>query len=376
MRGYPKPNPSRYPEKVVLIIALLGRPDSPTDALEDYCRLLGGAFNERAIEFVVVRVPWEKTGWTRALMDLWCRSANWKRDWALVQYTALMWSRRGFPLLFLFVLCALRIRGVRTAVVFHDPQPYAGKRIVDRIRRVCQRSVMRAAYGLSDATALTVPLEQVSWLPPKPSKASFIPIGANLPAITTLGWSARNGHEAKTITVFTVTDAGDISREVADIAFAARRAAEHVARVRLVTVGRGSAESESRFRHALEGSAVEFCALGIRPAEEVSQVLANADVSLFVRGPISTQRGSAIASIANAVPLVAYADRCLPAPLAEAGVVGVPYLGGEELTKATIRVLTDQQLWCELHERSLRAHERYFSWDAVASRFLEILDNA
>ena len=138
MRGYPKPNPSRQPEKAVLIIALLGRPDSPTDALEDYCRLLGGAFNKRAIEFVVVRVPWEKTGWTPALMDLWRRSANWKGDWALVQYTALMWSRRGFPLLFLLVLCALRIRGVRTAVVLHDPQPYAGRRIVDRIRRVTQ----------------------------------------------------------------------------------------------------------------------------------------------------------------------------------------------------------------------------------------------
>jgi glycosyltransferase involved in cell wall biosynthesis len=287
-----------------------------------------------------------------------------------------MWSRRGFPPLFLLVLCVLRIRGARAAVVFHDPEPYGGKRLVDRVRRVCQRIVMRRAYSWSAASILPVPLERVAWLPRQGTKATFIPIGANLPAITTPGRSARNGHEATTIAVFAVTDAGDISKEISDITLAARRAAECLPRVRLVTVGRGSVESESRFRQALEGSAVEYSALGVLPAEEVSQVLANSDVSLFVRGPITTQRGSAIASIANAVPLVAYADPCLPTSLAEAGVVGVRYLDGEKLAEATVRVLTDPQLWRDLHERSRRAFEKYFSWEVVASRFLDVLHHA
>lgn len=357
-------------------VALLGRRDRPTDAVEDYCRLLGGAIKERGSDFALMRVPWDERGWQRALSDLWRKSADWKRDWALVQYTALMWSRRGFPPRFLLVLCVLRIRGVRVAVVFHDPQPYEGRRLVDRVRRACQRAVMRWAYRLSDVTIITVPLEQVSWLPSTRSKATFIPIGANLPAITRPGRSTGNGHEGKTITVFSVTDAGDISKEVADITLAAKRAAEHVPRVRLVTVGRGSAESESRFREALKGSSVEFSALGVLPAEEVSQVLANSDVAVFVRGPIATQRGSAIASIANGVPLVAYAEPCLPTPLAEAGIVGVRYLDSEKLAEATVRVLTDPQLWRDLHERSRRAHEKYFSWEAVASRFLEVLHHA
>jgi len=38
-------------------------------------------------------------------------------------------------------------------------------------------------------------------------------------------------------------------------------------------------------------------------------------------------------------------------------------------------VLTDHQLWLELRERSQRAYERYFSWEAVAARFLKILDH-
>lgn len=359
-----------------LIIAVLGRKDFPTDAIEDYCQLLGGAFKDRGSGFALERVAWDERGRLRALSDLWRRSIVWKGKWALVQYTALSWSRRGFPFLFLLILSALRIRRVRTAVVFHDTRPYEGKRLVGRIRRVCQRIVMRWAYRLSDATILTVPLEHVPWLPTKRSKATFIPIGANLPAMPRPDRVGRNGNEPKTITVFAVTDAGDISREVADIALAAMRAAKCVPRVRLVTVGRGSTESASRFREALKGSPVEFSALGVLPAQEVSQALANSDVSLFVRGPVSTQRGSAIASIVNGVPLVTYAAPTLPTPLAEAGVVGVPYLDGDKLAEATVRVLTDPQLWLELHERSRGAYEKHFSWEAVASRFLEVLHHA
>jgi glycosyltransferase involved in cell wall biosynthesis len=359
-----------------LIVALLGKPDSPTDGVEDYCRFLSGGFEKRGVMSLPVRVRWDEMGWWRALRDLWRGSAAWKGDWALAQYTALGWSRRGFPLLFLVVFSLLRLRQARLAVVFHDPEPYPGRRLVDRLRLLCQRFVMRCSYRLSHASILTVPLEQVSWLPASPLKAAFIPVGANLPANGDSARSARNGHEAKTIAVFAVTDAGDISKEVSDIAFAAKRAAERVPRVRLITLGRGSIESESRFRQALGGSAVEYSALGILPAAEVSQVLAEADVSLFARGPISTQRGSAIASIACGVPLVAYADPCVPRPLTEAGVVGVRCQDAEALAESTARVLSDPQLCCELRERSRRAHEKYFSWEAVAARFLEALHHA
>jgi glycosyltransferase involved in cell wall biosynthesis len=360
----------------MLVRSLLGKRDSPTDAVEDYCRLLGAALKERGCDFTLARVSWDEVGWAGALGELWRNSPDWKGSWVLAQYTALMWSRRGFPLLFLLVPGVLKLRKTRIAVVFHDPQPYGGKRFVDRARRVCQWVVMRWAYGLSDATVLTVPLEEAGWLPKRRTKATFIPIGANVPVSATDRRLSRNGHEAKIITVFGITDAGNIHKEIADIALAAKRASEQVGRVRLVTLGRGSAESAERLRQALGGSRVEFDALGILAAAEVSQVLADADVSLFVRGPISTQRGSAIASIANAVPLVSYANPTLPVPLAEAGVLGVPYPQGEELAQATTRVLTDRQLWCELHERSRLAHAKYFSWEAVASRFLEVLRDA
>ena len=354
-----------------MIVAVLGRKDDPTDAIEDYSRLLGQAFQARGLEFTLFRVRWEAEGRLRALVALWRAGAAWRGEWALVQYTSLMWSQRGFPLFLPLVFGVLRMRGVRVAVVFHDQGPYGGRRLVDRIRRGCQRAVMRWAYRQSDPAILTYPPEQAQWLPRLRTKAVSIPIGANVPACCLHLPSADRGAGSKTITVFGVTGAGNIGREVADIAGAARLAAERLGSVRLVTLGRGSKESEAKIRQRLEGSAVEFQALGILPVEEVSRALAASDVSLFVRGPISTQRGSAIASIAAGVPLVAYAGGALPAPLAEAGVLGVPLGESGKLAEATVRVLADPELRSDLRQRSRRAYRKHFAWDTVAGRFLE-----
>lgn len=359
-----------------MIIALLGRRDVPTDAVEDYSRLLGEAFSKLGSDFSLIRIAWDEEGWVKGLRGLWRKSAAWRGEWVLVQYTSLMWSRRGFPLLLPFVFGILRIRDVRIAVVFHDQGPFGGKRMVDRCRRACQRAVMRRAYTASENSILAIPVETASWLPSPPVKARYIPIGPNVPTAARPDRSIRNRNAARTITVFAITDAGDIGREVADIARAAREAAQHIPSLHLVTLGRGSKESEVRLRQALEGSRVEFRALGLLPADQVAAVLAASDVSLYVRGPITTQRGSAIASISNGVPLVTYANPKLPAPLAEAGIVRVALGDGEKLAAATVNVLTDEKLWLDLHERNLRAYEKYFSWRAVAKGFLDVLNRA
>ncbi len=367
---------NKNPAPSSILIVLLGRRDVPTDGVEDYCGFLGLAMEARGYRVEMVRVPWEDIGWIRAWMRLWQESREWKGKWVLVQYTALMWSRHGFPLAFLGVLLTLHVRGVRLITVFHDVATYPGKRMIDRIRRACQRWVFRRAYGWTQSCVLPVPKEQVDWLPLPATKASFIPVGANIPAIAPVCRSAHNGNEPKTIAVFGVTDGGDISKEVSAITHAATAAITCVREVRLVTLGRGSRESEPAFRKALAGSEVEYQALGVLPADEVARLLASCDVSLFVRGRITTQRGSAIASIACFLPLVAYADGCLPTPLAEAGVLGVPCGDREALAAAVVRVLTNDDLWLELHQRSRRAYERYFSWEAVAARFLGLLDRA
>jgi len=88
-------------------IALLGRRDFPTDGVEDYCVHLGEALARWGVALQLVRVPWAEKGWFYAFRWLWQEARAWHGRWVLVQYTALAWSRQGFPIGFM-----LHARGV------------------------------------------------------------------------------------------------------------------------------------------------------------------------------------------------------------------------------------------------------------------------
>ena len=355
------------------MIALLGHRDNPTDGVEDYCRYLSEALEKDGYQLKLVRVPWAELGWPRALRWLWRESDGQRGQWTLVQYTALSWSRRGFPLLFLVILLLLKFRRARLAVVFHDSVAWPGRRFPCLVRRTCQHLVMRLSAHCADRSILPVPPDRVAWLPANRAKVAFIPVGANLPTVRmpTNDCYRRNG--VKTIGVFGITDGGDVSGETAEIAFATKEASRHVTQLRLVTMGRGSQRAAAALRQWLKGASVEFATLGLLSSEEVSQTLAQSDVVLFVRGGVSSRRASAIAAIACGIPLVAYSGPETGPPVTEAGVVLVPWGDRTELARAVVRVLTDSQLWEELHRRSLHAQEKYFSWNAIADEFERVL---
>ncbi len=52
------------------IIALLGRRDEPTDAVEEYCRHLGAALVGHGFQMDIRRVPWNERGWASSLEAL------------------------------------------------------------------------------------------------------------------------------------------------------------------------------------------------------------------------------------------------------------------------------------------------------------------
>ena len=142
-----------------------------------------------------IEVPWDGKGWLRALAELWKRSAAWRGRWVVLQYTALMWSRRGFPLAVPAIVWMMKMRGCRTAVVFHDVYAVPGSRWIDRVRVEFQVLVMRHACRHADRAIFPVPVEQVPWLSSAPANASFIPVGANIPSRDDLEqWAhCRNG---------------------------------------------------------------------------------------------------------------------------------------------------------------------------------------
>jgi glycosyltransferase involved in cell wall biosynthesis len=267
------------------------------------------------------------------------------------------------------VLRVLRRNGARCGIVFHDAVPYGGGRLIDRIRRACQLLVMRRAYQCTERSFLTIPLDQAAWLPPQPTKAVFIPISANLPPVTIDGPRLHLAPDTRTVAVFGITGEPSTLSEVRDIGYTLKRAKSKLGVLRLVVVGRGSSEAEPALRRELDASGVEISVLGLLPPNDIAKTLSNADVLLFVRGGVSSRRGSALAGIACGLPIVGYAGPETGFPITEAGLELAPMGDRERLAVALDHVLGDDLLRQDLHRRSLRAHADYFSWDKIAERF-------
>jgi glycosyltransferase involved in cell wall biosynthesis len=351
-------------------MALLGRQDMPTDGVADYCLFLAGGLAPQGIELEQVRVPWAEIGWIGALRQLSRESAGWRGRWVLLQYTALSWSRRGFPLGAVAVLAILRRRRARCAVVFHEAGRQGGSGLLTGIRGACQDWVVQKLYRGATKSIFTSPLETVAWLPAGKERAAFIPIGANIPERTHRRDAPAPAAKEKTVIVFGVTGSAEAAaREVSDISSVMLEACKALGRLRLVVVGRGADEARELFAKAFHGGNVELVVRGVLPAEDIAREFESADALLFVRGAVTTRRGSAMAGIASGVPIVGYRDGSVGGPLEGAGVEWSPLQDRAGLTRGLIRVLSDPKRWMELHERNLEVQRNYLSWGRIAERF-------
>ncbi len=358
------------------LIALLGRKDVPTDAVEQYCRYLGAALQSHDFELEIRRVPWEIQGWSEALDALRLQAASWRGQWVFVQYTALAWSSRGFPLRFSRVLKILKSAGARIAIVYHDPEPFRGPRIVERLRTRVQLRIMRRALAAAELAIFTLPPEKISWLGGDSSGVHFIPVGPNL-SIPVPEENGLNKFSPKsgtpTIGVFTITGGEHGAREARVILAAVRYAAQKIGKLRLSVFGRHAELREVTFRESLQDLPVEISAEGVLDDQQVIERLCAADVLLFVRGAITTGRGSAIAGIACGVPMIAYVGPQTAWPISEAGVILVTPGNSAELHDALFRVLSDPELCANLRRRNNQVYREHFSWAAIAARFGDLL---
>jgi hypothetical protein len=355
-------------------VALLGRRDTPVDGVEDYCTYLGRALEARGIELSQTRVPWCENGWIAALRWIARECTAWRAKWVLVQYTALSWSRRGFPFFALVVLATLGRGGARIAVVFHEPKRQGGSRWIDRLRGACQDWVLRKLHRAAAKSIFTVPLETVSWLPAREERAAFIPIGANIPEPSPQPKVASENGATGTVVVFCLDGMPALRDELLDITGAARAAAKNGAGFRVVFAGRGTQEAEADIAAAFRDVPVQTSILGLLSADQLVEALAASDVMLCVRGRVNQCRGSALAGVTCGLPIVAYAGEVEGTPLADAGLLLVPFRDAEALGAALHRVLTDANLSRDLREKSYRVQQNCFSWGLIAASYASLLE--
>lgn len=354
------------------MIALLGRRDEPTDGVADYCEFLSRALSKRGVEVQTARVPWDKIGWPRALWRLFRESAAWRGKWVVLQYTALGWSRRGFPIGALVSLAVVKLRGARCATMFHEPSGTSGPRVIDRIRGAFQDWTVRYLHHLSQKGVFTVPLGSVSWLSDVPGRAAFIPLGPNIPEnLTPRTATCIQSDPRKTVVIFCVSEPPHQQREIGEIAHAARVASDAGIRLRVVFVGRGTSEAQEEIDRAFSGTQIEICNRGLCEPAEVTRIFSDSDVMLAVRGRLYLRRGSALAGLACGLPIIGYAGASKGTVIEEAGIALVSFADKEALGAELCKLLTNPELWQEMHEKNLRVQRDYLSWNVIAVSYVE-----
>ena len=354
------------------LIALLGRRDAPTDGVFDYCESLARALPKKGLELRMAPVPWDQVGWFRAFWDLFRESRTWRGQWIVLQYTAMAWSRRGFPVGALLSMAILKLRGARTAVMFHEPWAISSASLLNGIRCAFQNWTLRTLHRFSARSIFTVPLHTVFWLPSGDAHSAFIPLGPNIPEnLAPRSSTTHHNGNCKTVAVFCVSESPYHQREVSDISFAARSAAAEGIKLRVVFVGRGTSEAKDEIDRAFHGTQIEVLNRGLCAPEEVTRVFAESDALLAVRGRLYLRRGSALAGIACGLPIVGYAGWAQGTIIEEAGVTLVPFGDQQALSLALRNVLTNADLWQEMHEKSRRAQQKYFSWDVIAASYAD-----
>src|SRR5438552_9137150 len=152
-------------------------------------------------------------------------------------------------------------------------------------------------------------------------KGCIIPVGAKLPPASKA--NSRKGIFTRgklSVAVFGITG-GEAGRgEIDQIVDAVQFAASRVGNLRLIVFGRNAQSAEAELRQRFQDVGVELHVMGVLPGEDVVRSLSISDVLLFVRGHISTRRGSEIAGIACGLPVVASAGSESAVPIIEAGL--------------------------------------------------------
>jgi glycosyltransferase involved in cell wall biosynthesis len=360
------------------IVALLGHTAWPTDGVMDYCQFLGQALAHRGVDFRAVRVPEIETDWLHALSGLWRASAEWGGKWVLLQYTALGWSRRGFPFGAVAVILLLRARGVNCGVVFHEAyrQGERSANWIRLIRGAYQEWVIRLLHRFSLKSVFTIPLNMIPWLPDDEAKSAFIPLGANVPeSFVPPGRPADGNGVGTTVVVFCVSDPPFREREIGDISYAMRSAAGAGLDLRIIFLGKGTREAHCEIEKAFEGIPVRVVNLGLCDLPHIARTLAEAHAMLCVRGKMNLRRGSALAGIACGVPIVGYSGAVVEGtPLADAGIEFVREGDRDALGSALTQILTDRTHWQNLHQRNVHVQRMYFRWESIAASLIDFLN--
>ena len=272
--------------------------------------------------------------------------------------------------------------GRTSAWYFTTLSRFAGIRAVDLLRRQVQLRTMRRMLRAAEVAIFTVPLNVVSWRG-SAGNSTFIPVGANLPEVRddpgidggTQFFGADRIARRTDRCVRDHRRRGRRQKSAHQIAGAIRFAVERGAKLQLHAFGRGAAERETELRDRLKDVPVALRVDGLMPADRVGAAIRGDGRDTFrarcdFDATWKRDSGNRVRQTGDRVQGTGHKA----SPITEAGVVLVEQGNSAELGEALLRVATDRGFRDSLSERSARAQEMFFSWDAIAGRYIEAMD--
>lgn len=346
------------------IALVVGKRDYP-GGVEDYCCELADAVSARGHTVSTFAIRWNERGWLSATLEARRSLVQFQPDWIILQFTHLMWSKRGFSLIVPILIRGITLGRASIAVVLHDPFPFGGKRLRDLVRSKVQQMIMQHMARKLSRIFVTVWPPAIPWYRMDSKRISFLPIGSNIPNL-----NITSREHQFTLAVFGI---GRDVKEVHQLAAIAGHVAAQIGEVRVSLIGRGSKEAKGDLERLVREWPVVVEVSGLVPSSQISGLLAQADVQILVHGEVSSRRGTVLAGIVHGLPIVGYSGRETAWPMTEAGVVLVASGDHVAMAEEVVRLAFHPEERGRLRELNTLASHQYFAWDQIASELEKCL---
>ncbi len=349
-------------------LALLGRFGSNACGIRDYLQLLGTALEEQNCKINIFEFNWQTQGWINSFFKLIKEIKKSDYKAVVIQYTALSWSQRGLPFSLFPIIFFLKLNKIKVGIYFHDPDcaPYYNS--LQKIRSALQSMIMKLLYFYSDATLIAIEPKCVSWIPNNKNKAFLVPIGPNVPEMP-INILPQGSNR---ICVFCVTKGFLMPAEVQQITEIVLPLSKTHDNLELIICGNGALESKNEFLSKLENSKIKLTVIGETSLENIAKLLNSAKAMLFVRGPLTGARGSALAGIAAKIPIIGYQSKLTSAPLTEGGILLAEKNNSSLLSSNLNAVLSDDLLYQDLIRKNEDVYKEFFSWKKIAKKYMSV----
>lgn len=331
-----------------------------TDAIGDYTRLLVEALRENSVE--------------ADLLEWRTDSVNGDLGALVIQYNPFSFGRWGFaPRLPLFLAkLRRRRRRPRIAVMFHET--YVDMRSPSwAVMGTWQRAQLVAVQAGADIQFCSIQrwTEQLRRTA-RGRPVHHLPVPSNLPDARTERTQARRriGADADTLVLacLGLRHPGRLRGHVLAAARAARAAGS--TEVLVLDLGPGEPSEQAPASH------IRVCSTGFLDTHDLASRIAAADVFLapYMDG-VSTRRGSMMAALQHAVPVVGTCGHLTDDLLRDARCLTlVPVNGSDGYARAVAALAVDPQRRAELGAAGRRMYQQRFDWPVLVEQLRRHLD--